>query len=246
MRATPTDRPRVVDAPPAEVATARHDLVAGARAMAPWLVGIAPYGLVIGVSAARADMPTLAGWLTGPLIYSGSSQIAAIQLLDAGAAPLVVITAALAINLRLVLYSATMAHHWRDAPGWWQAIAAYLLVDPSLAVGVDGYERTGDRHRGHLHYLGGAILLWAAWLAAIGVGATAGARLPNALHLEVVIPLFLVGEVVPRLTNGATRRAVAAAVVVALAATSAPLHLGPMLAIFAGLAAALVVGEEEQ
>lgn len=238
--------PRVLDAAPSERATRRHDLGAGARAMAPWLIGIAPYGLVIGVSAARADMPTLAAWLTGPLIYSGSSQVAAIQLVDAGAAPLVVITAALAINLRLVLYSATMAQHWRDAPGWWQALAAYLLVEPSLAVGVDGYERTGDRRRGHLHYLGGAVLLWAAWLVAIGVGATAGARLPDALHLEVVIPLFLVGEVVPRVANGPTRRAVVAAVVVAVGATSAPLHLGPMLAMIAGIALALAVKEDEQ
>lgn len=246
MLATPTASPRATDVSPSAAATRRHDLVAGARAMAPWLIGIAPYGLVIGVSAARAGMPTLAGWLTGPLIYSGSSQVAAIQLIDAGAAPLVVITAALAINLRLVLYSATMARHWRDAPGWWQALAAYLLVDPSLAVGVEGYERTGDRRRGHLHYLGGAVLLWVVWLAAIGIGATAGARLPNGLHLEFVIPLFLVGEVVSRLNDGATRRAVAAAVVVAVAATSAPLHLGPMLAILAGVAVALAVKEDEQ
>lgn len=241
-----TASPHVTDAPQPEAATRRHDLVAGGRAMAPWLIGIAPYGLVIGVSAARAGMPTFAGWLTGPLIYSGSSQVAAIQLIDAGAAPLVVITAALAINLRLVLYSATMARHWRNAPGWWQALAAYLLVDPSLAVGVEGYERTGDRRRGHLHYLGGAVLLWVVWLAAIGIGATAGARLPNGLHLEFVIPLFLVGEVVSRLTGRATRRAVAAAVVVAVVATSAPLHLGPMLAIVAGVAAALAVEEDEQ
>ncbi len=90
------------------------------------------------------------------------------------------------------------------------------------------------------------MLLWAAWLAAIRVGATAGARLPNTLHLEFVIPLFLVGEIVPRLTNGATRRAVAAAVVVAVAATSAPLHLGPMMAIIAGIAVALAATEDEQ
>ena len=46
----------------------RRDIAAGARAMAPWLAGIVPFGLVIGVSAARADVPTLAGWLTAPLI----------------------------------------------------------------------------------------------------------------------------------------------------------------------------------
>ena len=42
----------------------RRDVAAGARAMVPWLAGLIPFGLVIGVSAARADIPALAGWLT--------------------------------------------------------------------------------------------------------------------------------------------------------------------------------------
>jgi hypothetical protein len=45
---------------------------AGARAMVPWLAGIVAFGLVIGVSAAQADVPALAGWLTGPLPASRS------------------------------------------------------------------------------------------------------------------------------------------------------------------------------
>lgn len=219
--------------------TQLRDLLAGARAMAPWLVGIVPYGLVIGVSAARADIPTAAGWLTAPLIYSGSAQVATIELLDAGAAPLVVVATALVINLRLVLYSATMAQHWQGTPRWWRALAAYLLVDPSVAVGVDGYRHATDRGRGHLHYLGGAALLWVVWLAAIGVGATAGTRLPAALRLDFVIPLFLAGEVAARLDDRATRWAVAVAVAIAVGAVSAPMHAGVMLAIAAGVAAGL-------
>ena len=217
----------------------RRDVIAGARAMCPWLVGIVPFGLVIGVSAARAGIPTFAGWLTGPLIFAGSAQVAVINLLDAGAAPVTVIVAALAINLRLVLYSAAMAPHWRDTPRWWRALAAYVLVDPSLAVGIDGYERHADPRRGHRFYLGGAALLWVAWLAAIGCGATLGARLPGALRLEVVIPLFLAGEVASRLTGRAAAQAVAAATAAALLLMRAPLHLGPVLAIGAGIAAGL-------
>jgi predicted branched-subunit amino acid permease len=222
----------------ATAGSAVGDLAAGARAMVPWLAGIAPYGLVVGVSAARADIPTLAGWLTGPLIYSGSAQVATIELLDAGAAPLVAVAAALVINLRLVLYSATMATHWKDTPRWWRALAAYLLVDPSLAVGLDGYRRATGRP-GHLHYLGGAALLWVVWITAIGVGATAGTHLPAVLRLEVVIPLFLAGEVAARLGDRAARRAVVAAVVVAVGAASAPLHAGVVLAIAAGIGAGM-------
>jgi predicted branched-subunit amino acid permease len=214
-----------------------RDAISGARAMLPWLLGIAPFGLVIGVSAAQANIPTFAGWLTGPAIYAGSAQVATIQMLHAGAAPVMVVATALAINARLVLYSGAMAAHWRGTPRWWRLLAPYLLVEPSFAVSVDRYEHSTDRAGAHAHYLGAAVLLWVVWLIAIAVGATAGAQLPPGLHLEFVVPLFLVGEVVPRLTTPAMRRVTFTAVAVAVVAHSAPLQLGLVGAIAAGIAA---------
>jgi branched chain amino acid efflux pump len=224
----------------------RRHLLAGARAMTPWLLGIVPYGLVIGISATQAHIPALACWLTGPLIFSGSAQVATIQLLDRGAAPFVVIAAALAVNLRLVLYSATMARHWRGTSRRWQALAAYVLVDPSVVVGSDGYEDAAKPMDGHLHYLGGAAALWVAWVGAITVGATVGGGLPRGLHLELIIPLFLVGEVARRLTDRATKLAVAVAVVLAVLGRPVPLHLGALVAIGGGIAVALAMTEADR
>lgn len=218
------------------------EVAAGARAMLPWLAGVVPFGLVIGVSAARADIPA-AGWLTGPAIYAGSAQVATIEMLDAGAAPAVIVATALVINLRLVLYSGAIAAYWRGTPRWWRAVAAYLLIDPSLVVGMDGYRRYPDRDAGHRHYFGGAVVLWAVWLAAIGAGVTLGAQMPSALRLELIIPLYLVGEVVGKLGDRATRRAAVTATVIAVAAFAAPLHLGVLVAIVGGLVAALTVKE---
>lgn len=216
----------------------RSDIAAGARTMVPWLAGIVPFGLVIGVSAAHADVPALAGWLTGPLIYAGSAQLATIGMLGARAAPMAVVAVALVINVRLIFYSAAMARHWRGTPWWWRLVAGYLLVDPSVAVGLDGYRRLG-RDRGHAHYLGGAVLLWVSWLTAIAAGATAGAGLPAWLHLEFVIPLYLVGQAISKLADPALRRAIFIAAAVALLVLPAPLQLGMALAIAAGVVAGL-------
>lgn len=221
-------------------------LAAGGRAMVPWLAGIVPFGLVIGVSAAQADIPAAAGWLTGPTIYAGSAQAATIEMLDAGAAPVVIVVTALVINLRLILYSGAIASHWRGTRRRWRMTAAYLLVDPSFVVGMSGYQRYERRDIGHRHYIGGAVVLWLAWLAAIGVGVTLGAQLPSALQLDLIVPLYLLGEVVGRLGDRATRRAAGTAAIVAVAAFVAPLHLGILLAIVAGLGAALTVRESAQ
>ncbi len=215
----------------------------GVRAMVPWMLGVGPYGLVIGVGAAHADIPVAAGLLTGPAIYSGSAQVATIELLDAGAAPLIVVATALAINARLVIYSGAMAAHWRGTPRWWRALAAYLLVDPSFAVGVDRYDRPGDRAAAHRHYLGGAVALWVVWLLAIALGATVGAQLPAGVHVEFVIPLFLAGEVAVRLTSPAMQRAAVTAAAAAVLGYAAPLHLGPVAAIALGITAGLATHE---
>jgi predicted branched-subunit amino acid permease len=235
----------LITATPVSDRTPMSDVVAGARAMVPWLAGILPFGLVIGVSAARADIPTSTGWLTAPLLFGGSAQVVVIDLLDAGATPAVVVLSVLAVNLRLVLYSATMAVHWRGTPLTFQAVAAYALVDPTLAVDIDGYERSQDPRAGHRRYLGGAVALWVAWLAAVAIGATLGARVPAALHLELVVPLFLAGEVASRVTTRATLHGAVVAVGAAVLLHAVPLHLGPVLAIAAGTVAALRADDPE-
>ncbi|HEX5615111.1 MAG TPA: AzlC family ABC transporter permease [Acidimicrobiia bacterium] len=211
--------------------------------MAPWLLGIAPLGFVIGVTTARADIPALAGWLAGPLVFSASAQAVTIELLDRHAAVLVVIAAGLAVNLRLLLYSAAMARYWQGRPAWWIALAASTLVDPSAAVALDGYQRSDDPEYGHAHYAGAAATLALAWLASIALGATVGAALPGGLQLELVIPLYLVGQLVRRVDDATTRRAVTVTVVLALVSAAAPLHLGTVIAIAGGTFVAILTGD---
>jgi predicted branched-subunit amino acid permease len=208
--------------------------------MLPWLAGIAPLGFVIGVLAGGGRVPTLAGWLTGPVIYAGSAQVTTIQMLGSGAAPVAVIATVLLINVRLLLYSVAIAPQWRGTPAWWRLIAGYLLVDPSFVVGMNRYGEPGDRRRAHAHYLGASMLLWVTWLVTIAVGAVAGAGLPAWLHLEFLVPLYLVGQVVPRLRQSAPRRAAVIACAAAAMAASAPMQLGIPIGILAGLAAGLV------
>jgi predicted branched-subunit amino acid permease len=213
------------------ISTTGRDLIGGARAMAPWLLGVGPFGLLIGVSAAQADIPVGAGWLTGPTIYGGSAQIAAIQMLDAGAGPVAVIVTVLVISLRFVLYSAALAPYWRNTPLWWRLLGGYLLVDPSFVVGIERYQTAPDRRR--MRYLGSAVVLW-VWLAAIGLGATVGARVPASLHLSAGA-LFLIRR--DRRVAGRHRRVVLVTAVVALACLAVPMHLGIAIGIVAGMVA---------
>lgn len=216
----------------------RAELLGGARAMLPWLVGVVPYGLVVGVTVGASTIDAGAGLATGLTIYSGSAQLAAIEMLEHGAAPLVAIATVLAINARLVFYSGSMAPHWRGTSRTFRAFASYLLVDPSYAVGKAGYGQHGSRH---LHYVGAGVTLWVAWQAAIVTGFLAGAGVPASLQLEHAVPLFLIAEVAHGARTHPARTAAAVGALVAVLGRGLPLHAGPLTGIVVGIAAACAV-----
>jgi predicted branched-subunit amino acid permease len=214
--------------------------------MVPWLLGVVPLGFVIGVTTARADIPAAAGWLAGPLIFGGGSQATTIQLLDRHAAVFVVVAAGLGVNLRLVLYSAALAPHWRGQPTWWKALAAMTLVDPSAAVALEGYDSYDDPACAHAHYVGAAVTLALAWFVSLALGATFGTALPRGLQLEFVIPLYLIGQLIRRVDDATAKRAVIIAIAAAAVGVALPLHLGTLVAITAGTLVAVTLEGDQR
>ena len=99
----------------------RRAFLDGVRAMLPLLLGVAPFGLVIGVTVAELGVPHLAGWSLGWLVYAGSAQLAAVGLLAGSASAGVVVASVAVINLRLALYSAA---HGSALAGYQQGVAA--------------------------------------------------------------------------------------------------------------------------
>ena len=221
----------------------RLAVLEGARAMLPWLAGVVPFGLTVGVTIAESSIDPLVGWATGPLVYAGSAQLAAIELLDGGASIAVVVLTVLIINARLLVYSGSMAPWWAGSGRGFRALAAYLLIDPSYAVGTGGYRTHATRREGHAHYLGCGVTLWVAWQAAIGVGILAGGAVPDISLLALVVPYYLIAEVVRSTDSRPACTAAAVGAVIALVAHGVPMHAGAVIAIAAGVAAAGLVGE---
>jgi predicted branched-subunit amino acid permease len=238
------DRPHVVTArrtaSSAGVARdARAEVRDGALAMLPWLIGVVPFGMVVGMTAASATVPTEVGLATGSTIYSGSAQLSAIELLSAGAGVPVVLLSVLAINARLVLYSSSIAPHWRGTSTPFRLLAALLLVDPSYAVGMHRY--ADGRRGGHVHYLSAGVTLFVAWHLAMVAGAVLGHGVPGWLPVQVVVPLFLVAEIVQAVRSAPALTAAVVAGVVALAGRGLPMHSGLLVAVVAGVASAVIV-----
>ncbi|MBA2441254.1 MAG: AzlC family ABC transporter permease [Rubrobacter sp.] len=220
----------------------KHDFFSGVRDVAPILLGIAPFGAISGAAAVGAGLSPEVAFGMSVLIFAGASQLAAVQLISGGASVLVVVLTAAVINLRFMMYSASLSPYLGKLPAAWKALAAYLLVDQAYALAVSRFaseegpreEPESSRSRG-LYFLGAGSALWVVWQACTAAGILLGARVPEGLSLEFVIPLTFMALLFPAITDRPTAAAALAAGLVAVAAEPLPLNLGLVTAAAAGV-----------
>ena len=108
----------------------------GVRALLPMHLGVVPFGIIYGVVALQSGIPPLAAVLMSSIVFAGSAQFLLAQLVGAGAPGLLMIGAVGLVNLRHVLYSASVAPMLRGLPRRWKVLLAYLLTDEAYAAAI--------------------------------------------------------------------------------------------------------------
>ena len=222
--------------------TFRDGALEGFRDAIPILVAIAPFGLVTGVAATEAGLPVAQAVGMNYLVFAGTAQLAAVQLLAVGSPVAVILLTTLLLNLRFALYSATLAPHVRG-PRWpvrlWMAS---MMTDQSMALATHRYASAPQRGAKVAYYLGVSVPVWLVWTTAATVGVFAGAAVPDGWSLEFAVPLVFLTLWVFALARGAGPVWWAGGVgaIVAILARPLPYNVGLLLASFAGIAAGLV------
>lgn len=212
----------------------------GARAIAPLLVGVIPFGLILGVAAASSVIGTAAGWATSPIIFAGAAQLVTIELTNAGAAAAVVIATALVVNARHLMYSAALADHFRAFPGPWRYGLPYLMTDQAFAVSITRYPTVDDPVYKRWFFLGAGLGLWGPWQVTTAIGAVLGAQIPESWSLDFAIPLVFMVLLILAVKDRPGFIAAAVGGIAAVAGRGIPYRLGLIVAALLGIAAGVV------
>jgi 4-azaleucine resistance transporter AzlC len=211
-----------------------HSMWAGAKDMAPILIGIVPFGLVAGAAVIQAGLGMAEAIGMSLLVNAGASQIVATTLFGSGAPLWLALTTALIVNARMFIYSTSIAPVLSDANGWQRPLLGHMLVDQNYAMTMTR-GRSRDDVDAIPYYVGAWLALAGVWQLSTIAGAFVGPLIPPSWGLEFAVPLVFLAMLAPALKDST---AVSVGIVTAVASAV----LVPLLPLQTGLVVAILVG----
>lgn len=215
--------------------------LAGFRTVAPIFLGAVPFGLVTGVTSASVGLTAVEAIGMSAIVFAGASQLAALQLIGTGSAVIVIWFTTLIINLRHLMYAASIAPYLKHISLRWRVLLAFLMTDQAYAFSLIHYETKPDAPHREWYFLGVGVPLGVVWVTATAVGVLVGAQIPASWGLDFVIPLVFLVMIFPSLKNRTAVVAALTAGFIAVIARPLPYNLGLILAALSGIIIGVIV-----
>ena len=218
---------------------------AGVRAEFPLLIGVFPFGLIYGTLALGAGLAPISAQLMSSIVFAGSSQLVAAQLIHVAAPGVVIVLTIAVINLRHMLYSASIAPYIETLSPRWKGVLAYLLTDEAYAATIIHFEEEGLTPTSHWFFLGAGFSLWFTWQVSSALGILLGTAIPSSWSLDFALPLTFIAMVMPVLKDRPVIASAISAGVVALLANNLPFKLGLILAALIGIFVGIILERQK-
>ena len=219
---------------------------AGSLALAPVTVGVIPFGIIVGVLMVSVGISPLDSWLLTVAIMSGAAHVAVVDLMARNAPLAVIVLTGVIINLRFLMYSATLGPYMRGVPPLRKGIFSYILSDQAFAVCMAEYNRHDSRVHKVSYYAGAAALMYVTWVVSVAAGILLGAAIPAALQLDFAIPLTFMALLVPSFRDRTHVIAAIASGVCAVLAHKLPWGLGLVLASAVGISVGFILARRSR
>jgi len=204
--------------------------------MLPLAISCAPFGVAVGATIAASNVDVAPKLAAALLMFGGSAQLAAVEMLDAGATPVLIVAAAAIINARFVAYSAGLAPLFPTTSRGTRAVMATTLVDQSyLLTSIDATNHDRSEPQRVRFYLGASATIGLIWIAAQVLGVMAGTALPKAANLGAAAPISLAGLAAGVVFTRPSRRALTGAALGMIVLSSVAAQFALIAAIVVGI-----------
>ena len=217
----------------------------GLRDMSSVAPGIASWGMMTGVAMVKSGLSLPEALLMGLTVFAGSSQLAAIPLIAAGAPMWVILATAFCVNLRFVVFSAHLRPYIMHQPRWRLMLSGYLTADLSYVMFTRRYPQPSSdptvRQAQDAYWAGNSTVNWLSWTIPGLLGIVLANAIPPAWGLSFAGILALLGVLCSLMTDRLRVVSAGVAGAAAVAVFALPLKLNILVAIAAAVAICLLL-----
>lgn len=215
----------------------------GASDTLPMIVGAIPFGLIFGTLAVQGPLASWQGQMMSATVFAGSAQFIALGLVAGHTGLLVIWLTTFVVNLRHMLYAATLLPAVASLPLRWRLALGFLLTDETFAVVAARRRLAGDDPHIHWYFLGSGLAMYASWNTVTLAGMLFGSAFPQlqALGLEYAIVATFVAIIVPQLGRLPHLAAAIAAGTLAYLWQGMPYKLGLLASVAVGVLVGLAL-----
>lgn len=169
--------------------------------MLPLNLAVLPWGILCGSLAIQRDFSVLEALLMPLVVFAGSAQLVAIELMANNASLATILFTTFVISSRHFLYGLALRDKLKVLPTRWRYSLGFLLTDELFALSGNSKAFVGKLRLIYALVAGGSFYLF--WLLWNVTGIVAGSYLPDLtqLGLDFAIAVTFIALVVPTVTN---------------------------------------------
>lgn len=174
----------------------------GGRDTLPLIIAAIPFGILYGAMGQTLGLTPWQIMGMSLFVYAGSAQFIAVTLMLSAAAFPVILLTVFIVNLRHMLYAASLMPVAEKVPALLRVPMGFWLTDESFAVAATRLrQKHNDGIKFYAYYMGASVMMYLNWQLCTWIGITAGKHIPDMTQwgLDVAIVVAFIGMVVPSL-----------------------------------------------
>jgi len=229
----------------------RSSFLLGVRDTLPLIIAAVPFAIVYG---ALAISQGLSEWMVMGMsifVFAGASQFVAVTLLASTTFYPIILLTVFIVNLRHMLYAASLMPQLAKVPQLWRVPMAFWLTDETYAAVSNRFSH-GEVNQDSKNiqftafYFGSGIAMYTSWVFFSWLGMTLGQTIPDITSwgLDVAMVVAFIGIVVPHLKNHADWACALTAGISAILTIGWPHQTGLLFSSFIAIAMGVLLSSK--
>lgn len=215
--------------------TKKESFLTGASTIIPVIPGILPFGMLTGVVTIATGISPLKAIFMTFFMFAGAAQVSVAQLMSENASAVIIIATAIMINLRFVMYSASITPYLGKMNRLQRLFISYTLSDQAYAVSIVEFTKKNSPYLKFPFFLGACASMYVTWILSTISGIFFGSLIPDAWSFDFAVPLTFLALLAPNITDRPAALAAVVSAAIAILTASLPYNMGLMVGALSGI-----------